>query len=60
MAKALKLNKDTEKGILEFLKYLLEKDKVKAVFTLKKINKKGDVAYSLITNSDELDDAVPF
>jgi len=60
MTKALKLNKDTEKGILEFLKSLLEKDKVKAVFTLKKINKKGDVAYSLITNSAELDDAVPF
>ena len=60
MTKALKINKDTELGIREFLKFLLEKDKVKAVFTLKKINKNGDVAYSLVTNPDEINDAVPF
>lgn len=60
MTKALKMNKDTEQGIREFLKFLLEKDKVKAVFTLKRIDKNGDVAYSLIANPDEINDAVPF
>jgi len=60
MTKALKINKGAEQGILEVLKYLLEKNKVKGVFTLKKINKGGDVSYSLITDPDDLKDAVPF
>ncbi len=60
MTKALKINKNTEQGILEFLRFLLENNKVKAVFTLKKISKEGAIAYSLITNPDELNDAVPF
>jgi len=60
MTKALKINKNTEQCILDFLKFLLEKDRVKGVFTLKKINKNKDVAYSLITNPDELSTAVPF
>ncbi|MFW6120942.1 MAG: Coenzyme F420 hydrogenase/dehydrogenase, beta subunit C-terminal domain [Petrotogales bacterium] len=59
MTKALKLNKKAEQSILEFLRFLLEKGKVKGVFTLKKINKNGAVAYSLITNPDELNYAVP-
>jgi formate dehydrogenase subunit beta len=60
MTKALKLTKNTEQGVREFVKFLLEKGNVKGVFTLKKINQKGSVAYSLITTSDELNDAVPF
>jgi len=60
MTKALKINKNTNQGIIEFLKSLLEKGKVSGVFTLKKINKAGDVVYCLITKSDELNDAVPF
>jgi len=60
MTKLLKLNKNTEQGVIELLKSLLEEGKVKGVFTLKKINKDGDVAYSLVTSSDELKDAVPF
>jgi len=60
MTKALKINKNSEQGVLEVLKFLLEKGKVKGVFTLKKIGKDGAVAYSLITKSDELKDAVPF
>jgi formate dehydrogenase subunit beta len=60
MTKTLKLKNNTEQGILDFLKFLLEKDKVKGVFTLKKINKDGSIAYSLITKPEELDDAVPF
>ena len=60
MAKALKLTKNTEQSIREFAKFLLETGKVQGVFTLKKINQDGAVAYSLITKSDELNDAVPF
>ena len=60
MVKALKINQNSEQGVLEFLKFLLEKDKVSGVLTLKKINKNGSVAYSLITDSKELNDAVPF
>ena len=59
MTKALKINKNSEQGILELLKFLLENGKVKGVFTLKKISKDGAVAYSLITKPDELKDAVP-
>ena len=60
MTKALVIDKNYEKGTIEFLKNLLEKGKVKAVFSLKKINKNSDVAYSLITDPKELDDSVPF
>ncbi|KYK22312.1 coenzyme F420 hydrogenase [Thermoplasmatales archaeon SM1-50] len=60
MANALKITKNTEESVREFLKILLEKRKVKGVFTLKKIGKNGAVTYSLITKSDELNDAVPF
>jgi len=60
MTKVLIMNKNTEQGVLEFLKFLLENKKVKGVFSLKKIDKKGAVAYSLITNPKDLEDAVPF
>ena len=60
MTKALQLQKNTEQGIREFIKFLLEKEKIAGVFTLKKMNQKGVVAYSLITKPDELNNAVPF
>ncbi|RLF29460.1 MAG: coenzyme F420 hydrogenase [Thermoplasmata archaeon] len=60
MVKALKINKDSEQAVIDLLKLLLEDNRIKGVLTLKKINKKGDVAYTLITRPDELDDAVPF
>jgi len=60
MTKALKINKNIEQGILEFLKLLLKNGKVKGVFTLKKINDEGSIAYSLITEPEELNNAVPF
>ncbi|HDQ15485.1 MAG TPA: coenzyme F420 hydrogenase [Bacteroidetes bacterium] len=60
MTKALKINKSTEQGILELLKIILEKDKVEGIFTLKKINDDGAVAFSLISNPEDLKDAVPF
>ena len=60
MTKTLKINKGIEQGVLELLKSLLESNKVKGVFTLKKISKDGAIAYSLITDPKDLDDAVPF
>jgi formate dehydrogenase subunit beta len=60
MTKTLLLHKNTEQGIREFAKFLLDSGKIVGVFTLKKINKGGAVGYSLITKSDELNDAVPF
>ena len=60
MTKALKINKNIEQGFLEFLKSLLENKKVKGVFSLKRIDKKGAIAYSLITDIKDIEDAVPF
>ena len=60
MTKTLNINNSTEQCVLDFLKSLLENNKVKGVFTLKKINKDGAIAYSLITDPKVLDDAVPF
>ncbi len=59
MTKAVQVKGGTEQGIREVLKFLLEKHKVEGVFTLKKLNNEGAVAYSLITTVNELDDAVP-
>jgi len=60
MTKALKLNKNPDQSVIDLLKNLLDNGKVSGVFTLKKIDKNGSVSYSLITKSDELNDAVPF
>ena len=60
MTKALMVKKSTEQGILDFLRFLLETKKVHGVFSLKKISSDGAVAYSLITDPDDLKDAVPF
>lgn len=60
MSKVVRINKDTQQGVTEFLRFLLKSEKVKGVFVLKKINNDGAVAYSLITKPDRLDDIVPF
>ena len=60
MTKALLLEKGTSEGILDFLYFLLETKKVQGVFCLKKIRKEKAVVYSLITDPDDLKDAVPF
>jgi formate dehydrogenase subunit beta len=60
MTKAISITKNAEQGVIDILKFLLEKGTVKGIFTLKKISSDGDVAYSLITSSEELNDAVPF
>jgi formate dehydrogenase subunit beta len=60
MSKALKIEKGLDEAILEFLRSLMQDEKIKGVFTLKKLNDEGAVSYSLITSSDELEKAVPF
>ena len=57
MTKTLIINKNTEQCVLDFLKLLLVKKKISGVFSLKKIDKKGAIAYSLITNTKDLEDA---
>jgi formate dehydrogenase subunit beta len=59
MPKVLKLNKGAEEGVRELLRFLLESGKVKGVFTLSKMDKNGAIAYSLITDPDVLEDALP-
>lgn len=59
MSKALKINKGIEEGIIDLLESLLQSEKIKGVFTLKKMNEDGAVAYSLISSPDELKKAVP-
>ncbi|MBN2244438.1 MAG: coenzyme F420 hydrogenase [Candidatus Aminicenantes bacterium] len=60
MSNALKIKKETSEGILDFLKYLLETEKVKGIFTLRKMNDSGARAYSLISSLEELKNADPF
>jgi formate dehydrogenase subunit beta len=59
MPKALKLNKGAEECLLDFLKFLLEKGKVKGVFVLRKTDEHGGVAYSLISDPAALAEARP-
>ena len=59
MAKAIKIKKNIEEGLFDFLKSLLEKEKINGVFTLKKMDDNGAVSYSLITSPDEFKNAVP-
>jgi len=59
MPKVLRLNKGAEEGVLDFLKFLLESGKVKGVFTLRKVDESGGVAYSLITDPAALEEALP-
>lgn len=59
MSNVLKIKKGVEQGVNDFLKFLLESEKVKGIFTLRKMNEKGAVSYSLITHPKELKNAVP-
>jgi formate dehydrogenase subunit beta len=58
MPKLLKSNKGTEECLLEFLRFLIESGKVSGVFALRKVGQNG-VAYSLITDTEELKEALP-
>ena len=57
---ALKIDKKSDEGLQYLLRSLLESGKVKAVFTLKKQNENGFAVYSLITDPEEIKDALPF
>lgn len=59
MPKVLRLNKGAEEGVRELLRFLLESGKVKGVFTLAPTDESGGVAYSLITDLDTLEKALP-
>ncbi len=59
MDQALVMKKRAETGLIEFLRFLLEKDKVSGVLTLIKTKKKDEYDYSLITNPELLTDALP-
>ena len=59
MPKLLKLNKGAEESVRELLRFLLESGKVDGVLTLVRVSKNGGLAYSLITNPDVLEEALP-
>jgi formate dehydrogenase subunit beta len=59
MPRVLRLSKSPEQSVKEMAKFLLENGRVEGVLTLRKIGENGAVAYSLISNPDELDYARP-
>ena len=59
MPKVLKINKGSEDGLRELLKFLLENGKVKGVLTLRKIGEQGAIAYSLVANPGDIDSTLP-
>ena len=59
MVKVLELRKSIDEGVRALLRFLLESGKIKAVLTLTKMSKNGDVAYSLITGSEAVKDTIP-
>jgi len=60
MPEILKWNKGVEEGLIDLLKSLLQNGKVRGVFTLAKIDENGGVAYLLISDPGELENAIPF
>ena len=59
MPELLKLNKGAEEGMRELLRLLLQSGKVAGVFTLVPVSENGGLAYSLITDPDVLEEALP-
>ena len=59
MPKVLRINKGTEEGLKELLRFLLENGKVKGVLTLRKMDEYDAISYSLITNPDDIDSTMP-
>jgi len=55
MSKLLKTNNPVEQTLNDLLKNLLESKQVSAVFSLRKINKRGSVDYGLISDVDKLE-----
>ena len=59
MSKILMTDNPVEQTLSDLLKYLLESKKVSAVFSLRKVNKKGSVDYGLISDVNKLDEIAP-
>jgi formate dehydrogenase subunit beta len=59
MTKVLKIDKGAEDSLKELLRFLLENGRVKGVVTLRKMGEHHAVSYSLITNPDHIDSALP-
>lgn len=59
MSKLLKIREGVDQGVKTLLEFLLEKDKVRGVIALKKIQGQQGICYSLITQPEELKDALP-
>jgi len=59
MSSALKIQESTENGLRTFFEFLLSNNKVKGIFTLRKMNEEGTVSYSLIADVDDIHNAVP-
>ena len=60
MTKILSIDKSAEDGLKELLKFLLENGKVKGIVALRKTGEDSAISYSLITNPDDIEFAVPF
>ena len=54
MPKVLKINKGSEEGLKELLKFLLEAGKIKGFLTLRKIGEHDAISYSLVTNPGDI------
>jgi len=59
MTKVLRLDKSSEDGLRELLRFLLKKGRVKGVLALRRMGEHGAMSYSLITNPDHIDSTVP-
>jgi len=59
MTKVLKLDKGANDSLKDLLRSLLESGKVKGVVTLGRTGEDGTISYSLITNPDHLESAMP-
>ena len=59
MTKALKIDKGTEEGLKDLLRFLLEAGRVRGVVTLQKMDDYGAVSYSLITDPGDVESALP-
>ena len=59
MSEALKINKGVEEAVRDLLESLLKAEKIQGAFTLRKMNDNGGVAYSLISNVEDIQNARP-
>ncbi|MBN2029467.1 4Fe-4S dicluster domain-containing protein [bacterium] len=55
----LRVEKSAEHGLIDFLKFLLENDRIGGVFTLRKTGADGAFDYGLIHDTALLEDAIP-